>query len=97
MHDQQTHTPVWKPPQTHFHQEHLLDKPFVTALKVGLGFAVAAIVVVLAAFLLGLALISANSGGGSTDFPSSSLVCDDGSTPSTDGICADGTVAVPGG
>lgn len=79
------------------HQSHLLEKPFLTALKVGLGFAVAAIVVLLAAFLLGLGLFAANSDSGGTISPSSSLVCDDGSTPTTDGICADGSVAVPGG
>lgn len=86
------HTQLFKPATTSFHQEHLLEKPFVTSLKVGLGFAVAGLVVVLAAFLLGLALISANSGGGgTTDVPSNSLICDDGSLP-TDAGCADGSV-----
>lgn len=70
--------------------------PFKLGLFAGLGLAVASLVVVLVAFLLTLVLVATHSGGGSTPSTPTGLICTDGSTPSTDGICSDGSVAVPG-
>lgn len=74
-------------------QRHELVRPFSTALRTGLGFAVAGVVVLVVAFLLVFILIEANSG--SSTPAQVGVSCDDGSTPSIqDGglICDDGSL-----